>query len=50
MDNKELEREAQTHACGQRKGQAARSCKHGSEIAGAVKCGEFLDQLRTQWV
>ena len=28
-------------------GQVAGSCKHGNELSGSLKCGEFLEELRT---
>jgi len=31
----------------QDKGQVAGTCTYGVELSGVVKCGEFLDQLRT---
>jgi hypothetical protein len=28
-------------------GQVVGSCKHGDEPSGSIKCGEFLEKLRT---
>jgi hypothetical protein len=32
---------------GSGKGQLVGTCKCGNELSGSIKCGEFLDQLRT---
>jgi hypothetical protein len=31
-------------------GQMAGTCECGNEPSGSIKCGEFLDWLRTCWV
>ena len=28
----------------------AGSCECGSELPGSIKCGEFIDKLRTSWL
>ena len=32
---------------GSGQGQVARTCEYGNETSGSVKCGEFLDWLKT---
>ena len=32
---------------GSGQGQVAGTCEYGNELLGSIKCGEFLDQLRT---
>ena len=28
----------------------AGACEYGDELSGSIKCGEFLDQLKTGWL
>ena len=30
--------------------QVAGACECGNELSGFIKCGEFLDQLKTNWL
>ena len=36
--------------CGSGEGQMVGTCEGGNEPSDSIKCGEFLDQLRTDWL
>ena len=47
MDLRELGWGHGLNRCGSGLGQMAGCCEYGNESSGSMKCGEFLDELRT---